>query len=195
MILQNVPNPETCSLCSSLPDDLTVNTGREEHLPGVCNKLIGMDYRAELRRCPCCGTYFNWIDMSSWTGSGINDEERLVRLSTRVSQLLDKLFSSDSKDHPGLNDVGEYFETVPLDLLLKALNSAPEIAAPFVPNLVRLLAKNNDTSTWCLLQGYVRNKPERAEHILEAFRTWDEWGSTRLTQILHQCLNVVAKKD
>ncbi len=183
MIDPSAQNPETCSLCSSLPDDLTINTGRldrEEYFPGVFNKLIGMDseYDAELRRCPYCATYFNWIDMSSWTGSGNSDYERLVRLSTSVSQLLDRLFSSDVKDHPEPNDVGEYLETVPLNLLLRALRkrlySAPEIVAPFVPHLVRLLAKNNDTSLWEFLNSYARNKPERAEDIREAFRTWEE---------------------
>src|SRR5688572_8250544 len=98
-----------CSVCSSLSNDITVNTGREEYFPSAFIKLIGMDNdsRAEFRCCPGCRTYFNWIDMSHLYGSGNNDEERLVRLSPEKSRLLDKLFAADSNYRPEPAEVKE----------------------------------------------------------------------------------------
>ncbi len=193
-------NAGVCSLCSSLPDDLTVNTGREEYFPSAFSQLIGMDndYKAEFRRCPGCRTYFNWIDMPQMYGSGNNDEERLVRLSSEKSLLLDKLFSPGSDHHPDLKEVEEYMTTLPLDLLLPALSfrlhRTPEVVGLFVPHLVLLLGKNNDTSLWELLNSYVSKNPERAEKILDAFSSSDEYAPTRLTQILHHCLRVAKTK-
>lgn len=189
-----------CSLCNELPDDLTVNTGREEYFPSAFNNLICMDndYKSEFRCCPGCRTYFNWIDMSQMYGSGNNDEERLVRLSPEKSRLLDKLFTADSKYLSNQIEVEEYVTTLPLELLLPALRfrmyDTPEFVTLFLPELVRLLGKNNDTSLWGLLNGYVSKSPERAQEIVEAFRSSDEYPPNRLIQILHHCLRVLNKK-
>ena len=186
-----------CSLCSSLPDDITVNTGREEYFPNAFDQLIGMDsdYRSEFRCCPGCRTYFNWIDMPQMYGSGNNDEERLVRLSREKSRLLDKLFSTDLSFRPTPVEVDEYISTLPLDLLVPALRfrlqHAPEVVAHFVPRLVRLLGKSNDSTLWGLLNIYVSDNPDRAEEIVNAFRSDEEYAPTRLTQIIHHCLRLL----
>ncbi len=187
-----------CSLCNTLLDDITVNTGREEYFPSAYRQLIGMDtdYRPEYLRCPGCHTYYNWIDMPQMYGSGNNDEERLVRLSPAKSRLLDKLFSDDSNFLPTPNEVEEYITTLPLDLLLPALRfrlqRTPECVARFVPQLLRLLGKNNDSSLWGLLNIYVANNPQRAEEILGEFPS-DDQTSTRLAQLHQHCLDIVKK--
>ena len=198
IILQNYEqdkNVEDCSLCGTLPDDLTVNTGRGVYFPAVFKKLTSIDseYNAEFRRCPECGVYFNWIDLSQMYGSGNCDEEQLVRFSAKASRLLDKLFSADPKDHPTQKEVGEYLNALSIQMLLKALKTrvyaAPNIIVPFVPILLKFLGQNNDYTTWSLLHEYVSNKPERAEEILKAC------GFSRSIHILRHCLEVVGKKN
>jgi hypothetical protein len=205
MVTQDKPTsvtneyPGRCSVCGSLPDDITVNTGREEYFPSAFSQLIGMDEdRGEFRTCPDCRTYFNWIDMPQMYGSGNNAEERLVRLPKEKSRLLDKLFTADSNYQPTSIEVEEYLGSLPLDMLVPAvgfhLHRNRELITAFVPHLVRLLGKNNDTSLWNLLNGYVSDNPERAEEILNAFRSSDEYASTRLTQILHHCMKLLNGK-
>lgn len=181
-----------CSVCQSLGYDKTVNTGREEYFPSAFNRLVcmdGDDYRSEFRRCPGCATYFHWIDLSSWTGSGNNDEERLVRISIKGSELLDKLFSANPKAPSDFNEVREYFETLPTDLLVAALKRRvykfPHIIEPFVPKLLVILAQ--DISTWELLAGYVSKNPEHAEKVLKA--------NFRLTNLFQHCLKLVEEKQ
>jgi hypothetical protein len=156
----DVTQPETqaenCSLCGELPDDLTVNTGRGEHLPADFYKLTpvgspwpgqGQWVGSQFRRCPTCNRFFDWGDYPQMYGSGNCDEERMMRFSARASRLLNNLFPPDPKAPPDPGDVGEYFEALPLDLLLRALSStAPNIVTAFVPNLVRLLGESDDTS-------------------------------------------------
>ena len=173
---------ENCSLCGEFPDDLTVNTGREQHFPAAFYKLTpvgipcpgqGQWVGSQFRRCPNCGMYFDWGDYPQMYGSGNCDEERLIRLSARASRLLNNLFPPDPKAPPDLGDVGEYFEALPLDLLLRALGSrvgtVPNIVTPFVPNLVHLLCQSDDTSVGnsikSLLGAYVSGSPERAAEI------------------------------
>jgi hypothetical protein len=202
IILQNEQAKSTvnCFLCETLPDDQTVNTGREEYLPAAFRELTSLDSEGKFHRCPGCGSYFNWIDMPQMYGSGNCDEERLVRLTAKASRLLDKIFLFDLKDPPVPDNVGEYFKTIPLDLLVSALRTridkAPDIVVPFVPSLLRLLGKNTEYSIWNieysiwnLLRAYVSDRPERAQEILESS------GKSRLADVLRHCLEVAAKKD
>lgn len=176
--MQPETQAENCSLCGELPDDLTVNTGREEYFPAAFSKLIpvgvpwpgqGQWVGSQLRRCPNCGAFFVWGDYPQMYGSGNCDEERLSRFSARASRLLNNLFPPDPKATPDPGDVGEYFEVLPLDLLLRALSNqvgtAPNIVTPFVPNLARLLGTCEDTSVGRLLGAYLSGSPERAKEI------------------------------
>lgn len=189
-----------CSLCNTLPDDITVNTGREEYFPSAYSQLIGMDtdYRPEYLRCPGCHTYYNWIDMPQMYGSGNNDEERLVRIAPAKSRLLDKLFSPDSTDLPTPAEVEEYIAILPPELLLPALNfrrqRTPEVMTRFVPHLIRLLVKNNDYPLSGLLDSYATHQAHGAEEILDAFRSTGEHSPNRFIQLLRHCLRIVKDK-
>jgi hypothetical protein len=173
---------ENCSLCGELPDDLTVNTGREQKFPAAFYKLTpvgtprpgrGQWVGSQLHRCPDCGTYFDWGDYPQVYGSGNCDEERLIRLSPRASRLLNNLFFPDPKVPPDSGDVGQYFEALSPDLLLRGLSSqagtSPNIVTPFVPHLMRLLCESDDTSVrnsiGSLLGDYVSDSWERAKEI------------------------------
>lgn len=173
---------ESCPLCGELPDDLTVNTGREQRFPAAFDKLTpvgitspgqGQWVGSQFRRCPECGRYFDWGDYPQVYGSGNCDEERLIRLPARTSRLLDNLFTHDPQAPADLGDVGEYFEALPLNLLLRALRSrvgtVPEIVRPFVPDLVPLLGKSDDfsvrNSVRSLLDGYGAGSYGRAREV------------------------------
>lgn len=86
-----------CNVCSALPEDVTVNTGREEYFPSAFNKLIRIngDNDTAFYRCPNCHTFYEWINMPQFYGSGNCDEERLVRQSAEKSRFLDHSFSAD----------------------------------------------------------------------------------------------------
>jgi hypothetical protein len=181
---------EKCSFCETLPDDLTVNTGRDQYFPEAFYKLTvidGYEDEKEFRCCPECRTYFKWFDLSERYGSGNNDEERLIRFSSKASRLLDKLFSTDPKVCPSQEDIKDYFETLPRDLLLEALHlvKSPNILAPFVPSLVQLLGLNtSDSAVKNVLHKYVSDNRERAEEILKELEHSD------LAVFLRYCLEI-----
>jgi hypothetical protein len=203
---------ENCPLCGELPDDRTVNTGRDEYFPAAFYKLIpigipspgqGQLVGSQLHRCPECGMYFDWDDFPQMYGSGNCDEERLQRLSARASRLLDNLFFPDPKAVPDPGDAGEYIEALSLDMLLRALHSqvgkVPDIVTPFVPDLVRLLCESDDDSLCgsinSLLSDYVSGSPKRAEEVLQACNSAGESETLSLTQIRDVCHRIIAKKD
>lgn len=190
---------ERCSLCGELPDNLTVNTGREERFPAAFDELaiVGGFATPELRRCPECGTYFHWIDEPQFYGSGNCDEEKSIRLSTRASRLLDYLFSPDPQDLGALGVIAADFEAIPLDILLKPLwshiHTSPEILAPFVPILVQLLGKPRNAWAIEVLSAYAKT-PERAEEILEASLPMGdvERAYKHYTALLHDRIRILA---
>lgn len=180
--MQPETKAENCPLCGGLPDDLTVNTGREERFPAAFYELTtvgipcpsqGQWVGSQLHRCPSCGTYFDWGDYPQVYGSGNCDEERLTRLPAKASRLLDNLFAPVPKTPSAPGDVGEYFEALPPGMLLCALRSrvgtVPNIVTPFVPNLVSLLGKSGDpserNSIRVLLGAYASSSPERAKAV------------------------------
>ena len=59
---------ELCALCGELPDDLTVNTGRDEYFPAAFDVLTpvgipspgqGQWVGSQFRRCPACAAFFD----------------------------------------------------------------------------------------------------------------------------------------
>ncbi len=169
---------EKCSLCGDLPDDFTVNTGRDEYYLNptyqLTRRLLSVS-QEDFYRCPQCGTYFYWIDMPQMYGSGNNAEERYIRYPPKATPLLEILFSANTIDQPDVGDIDEYFKTINPDILWELLrrfvHCAPQVFALFVPNLCRLLIRTNHSSLQKILCDYVADKPERAEEVSEAFQT------------------------
>jgi hypothetical protein len=188
-----------CPECVSIPDDLTVNTGRGENFPAAFSKLISVDndYRAEFRRCPSCRAYFQWIDMPQMYGSGNNDEERLIKIPEEQSRLLDEIFTSKPDFQPRPEEIEKIVSILPLELLVPALrfhlHGTSELIEAFLPTLLRILGEKNDTALWELLQGYISVHPARAEKLLDTFQSSKEYPPNRLTQIIHECLRILKK--
>lgn len=72
----------SCSTCGAIGGAISANTGREEYLPTYARALKRHELggREDLRECPTCGAFFVWEDDTAFTGSGVNDEERLTRI-------------------------------------------------------------------------------------------------------------------
>lgn len=184
---------EKCSFCETLPAELTVNTGRDYEFPEAFYKLavINIDKLDEqFRRCPECRAYFKWTDLSERYGSGNNDEVKLIRLPNKISYLLGKIFSDNPQDHPDQEDVNEYFETIPNELLLNELRlvKSPNIIAPFVPRLLWLLRINaGNFAVLDVLTNYVSDNRERAEQLLKELENYP------FATFLRYCLDVAKK--
>jgi hypothetical protein len=194
---------EKCSLCGIFPDDLTVNTGRDEYFPDAFWKQIrmelGSDDYEEFRRCPGCGSYFKWIDSPQMYGSGNLAEERLIRFPLKASPLLDLVFSPDGKEQPDLGEIDEYFKFIELELLLDVLRLharyAPKIFELFVPYLWRLLFRNDTYSVQELLSCYISDEPERAEAVLASLQALQAGRyHSPLSDALLYCFAVAGKK-
>lgn len=185
---------EKCSFCETLPAELTVNTGRDYEFPEAFYKLDLIDVSKldeQFRRCPECRAYFKWTDLSESYGSGNNDEEQLIRLPTKISRFLGKFFSDDPQHNFSQDEVKEYFETIPNELLLNELRlvKSPNIIAPFVPRLLWLLRINaGNFAVTDILTNYVSDNRERAEELLK------ELENHPFAKFLRHCLDV-AKKD
>jgi hypothetical protein len=83
---------DKCALCGDLPDDLIVNTGRDDYFLNPWYQLTRRVFgnsEDEFRRCPRCGAYFQWIDMPQMYGSGNNAEERFIRLPQKQTNRRD----------------------------------------------------------------------------------------------------------
>ena len=179
----------SCSICGTIPDDITVNKGREESWPAGFDQLISVESnsKARFRRCPDCGLYFNWIDLSLTTNW---EQERLVRFSNPVSRLLDKLFSDNPKVQIEPSEVECYLDLFSLDLLFYALQTrfdhAPHLIKPFVPYLVDLLIRKNDLTILNFLRSYVSDNADRAWEVLRT--------SPPLAGLMRYCQAVMDEK-
>jgi hypothetical protein len=191
----------SCSLCGSLPDDETVNTGRDHYFQEAFYQLtrLGGGVKEPLRRCPRCRVFFRWIDLPQVYGSGNCDEERAIRLSPNISALLDKLFPDDPKNPPDLGPI-DAFLALPLELLVLALEchafTGPKMIAPFVPRLVQMLNSSNDSSLGAVLSNYRYERPAQAQEILAAFQSLEGAPlSYSARSLKDRCLETIAKKS
>jgi hypothetical protein len=131
-------------------------------------------------------------------GSGSNDEERLVRLSPEKSRLLDKLFNMNKEYQHTSTEIEEYIGSLSIDLLVPALRfnlyQNHMLILPFVPSLLQLLGKNNDSALWDLLRAYVSDNPDRAEAVMDICQPINTHKSDRLIQLLEHCMKLLNGK-
>jgi hypothetical protein len=194
---------EKCSLCGDLPNDFTVNTGRDDYDLNPTYQLtcrLISTQNADFYRCPTCGTYFYWIDMPQFYGSGNNAEERFIRYPLEANPLLEIFFSPETTDQPQLGDIEEYFKTIHPEILWEMLQSlvrsAPQVFALFIPHLCRLLITKNSSAIQNILRDYISDQPERAEAVLNVFRSLLKVGGfSPISETFLYCFSVVQKKN
>lgn len=189
-----------CSTCGSLPDDITVNSGRGEPLPDSFRLLAGMNsqYHPDIFRCPNCYTYYKWFDIRQYYTPDNNDEQRLVRLSPEVSRLLDQMFTVGPSFRPGPSELKAYSEKLSPDLLLDVVHycmrDSPDALSVFLPGLLITLRKTNDSSLWYFLNERVSKDKTFAQELLDTFSSSRYPIFDRTIEILQQCLKVTKKE-
>ena len=82
-----------CPLCGELPDETIVRTGRDQPFPAAFDKLIyvsgelpGFGISTQNYRCPHCDAKFVCEIDTAFTGSGVNDEARIMRASAKAAR-------------------------------------------------------------------------------------------------------------
>lgn len=130
----------TCSICGSIQDFASANTGRDEHFgpPITSLKWNGIEPSYDdLRECPECDAVFHWHDYTAQTGSGNNDEEVLTRLPSELTPFVRAFLHRGERPAADVaQDAGRLLELpdVPRQLLLShVLRHDRELAARLVP--------------------------------------------------------------
>lgn len=176
-----------CSTCSSIPDDLLVNTGRDGTFPAEVDRLLRLELgtRNDLYRCPACGALFEWEDLPQYYGSGNNDEERLTRLSPTQAATARALLDPEpgERDGPSTEPGGESlceraFRTLPPGVLYEVLRHVgrehPHVFVGLLEPLVARLAVRGDHSLCDVITSYCGLHGDRLEElrrVLEAPRS------------------------
>ena len=173
----NSTDRQLCAVCSRIPSDLLVNTGRDETFPAEVGQLVrlNLDRGNDIYRCPSCESLFEWTDLPQYYGSGNNAEERLTRLNSEQELTVRALLDPDPGERDGEQLLKLAFHILSYDLvygLLRYTASRHKQAfSGFVgPLVARLMAEGNGglfdvISTYC---GSHRGRLTEVLRLLEA---------------------------
>lgn len=189
-----------CAICSSIPLQVSANTGRDEMLPKPSRALRRLDLRRseDLWECPACESLFVWEDLSSWTGSGHDDTETLTRLTDVQAGLVRSLLRGTARPDP-FEDTLFALPGTALDLALEQLYQRDrELFRACVPRMVNELAKRtlHSPNAYCLrdlLSRFVDKDPADARRVLSAIETTPYEKPHLLDQIVSRCRRSIAR--
>jgi hypothetical protein len=157
----NLCEEQSCEVCSQIPDDLLVNTGRDDTFPPEVRRLtvLNLDNSNDLYECPGCKALFEWEDLPQYYGSGNNAEERLTRLNPEQELMARALLDPAPEAGNGSEFLNRAFATLSYDLvttlLRYAANRHKQAFSAFIgPLVAQLIAEGNGTifsiiSTYC----------------------------------------------
>lgn len=188
------PSTGKCSVCDSLPNEITVNYGRDERYPEAYNKLVKVEEGPDtFKRCPACRTYFFCVDSPQEYGSGNNAEETIQRFSREQSRCLDKLFGAEPSYSLRIDEASHCVEIISLHQLLPALSSFtsrhPDAFGYFVPALVEQLRGHNDKQLFDVLLQYVNQDRQRAEYVIASVKAGRE-PKPLLMKLIQRCFEL-----
>lgn len=140
----------TCSICATIPDVASANTGRDVYFQAPITSLkpnrIGS--REDLWDCPECGAVFSWRDDSSQSGSGNNDEEVLTRLPSAQSSVIRAFLHRGERAASEIARDGDKLLAVPAterDLVFTHLHAHDrELGCQLLPYLLEAIAQGGD---------------------------------------------------
>lgn len=187
-----------CSTCAAIPGALTANTRRDEWLPPATRALerLGLNSREDLWACRECGALYLWEDLSSWTGSGNNDEETLRRITAAQLPVVRRFLGrEDAGDMTVLADALFALPRTVSDLLLvHAYHRERAMVRAIAPRLVAELARRDGLEGYGLrdlLSGLVEKDPDEARRVLAAIEA-TQARPYLLAQVAERCREAIA---
>jgi ankyrin repeat protein len=77
--------PAACPSCKTLPDHLHADLAQDEKLPDCAYQMeiVAGVQRNQLKKCPFCGTYYQFTSEHTYLVLGDEDDEWLTRLNTK----------------------------------------------------------------------------------------------------------------
>ncbi len=185
-----------CPVCGSLPKELRVNYGRDDHYPPAYSKLITID-QDTYKCCPECRTYFFCLNIPQEYGTGNNAEEIIERFTPEQSRYLENLFLGNELFNPTYTQVQDCIKLLPFHQLLTPLERVqqrlPNVFKRFVWYLTEQVMKHRSPRAARLLYDYISQDPERARLVLRwCFNS--ARGKSPLLDLMEHCMNIVAGK-
>lgn len=186
----------TCSVCGSLPEELTVNYGREERYPEAYYKLIGVGATAaSYRLCPECKTYFFCVDEPQEYGSGNNASETITRFSAEQSRYLETLLNATEFYNPNAGEAEQVLNSIPRHQLIFALyglpQRSPKAFEQFIIAIVKELSKQDDVHWWNLVKDdFIGHDRQRAKQVANYFRATAMTSKPHVNKMLAYCAQV-----
>lgn len=195
--LHNMTLPQSpanaCTLCSELPAELWVNTGRDEAFPDVVRRLLrlGLSDDDDVWQCPQCNAQFAWTNLPQYYGSGNNDEERLIRLNAEQAATVHTLLHADAVVQAPEPFLQQAFRSLRHALVFALLHhharQHPHAFSGLLPTLVAAHAARGELPLYGLLDHYCGNDPARIRAVLAALEAHGP-GISKSAQYLHKTL-------
>jgi hypothetical protein len=187
-------------VCGSLPEEFTVNYGREMPYPEAYYKLINVGEAAGAiyKFCPLCKTYFFCVDEPQEYGSGNNASEAITRFSPEQSRYLETMLSANEFYNPDRGEVEKILKLIPRHQVIFALyglhHHAPKAFEQFIPAIVNELSKQDDVHWWNLVKDYfINNDRLRAEQVAGYFSATSMPSKLHVKRMLTYCAHVQEK--
>lgn len=161
----------SCTICSTIPNSLVVNTGRDERFPVEVHRLSSLELAEshDLRQCPECGALFEWEDMPQFYGSGNNAEEALTRLDPARASLVEELLDTEPGERDSELLCTQAFKTLSFALVCRLLSrlaySHRQVFAGFLAPIVAELAARSDFELANIVVGYCGEDGGRLEEL------------------------------
>lgn len=192
----------SCSMCGSLPPELTVHYGAEMAYPEAYHKLIRVDNAADAiyRFCPVCKTCFFCMDEPQEYGSGNNASETITRFSPEQSHYLEQLLEANEFYSPGMEEVTQIMKLIPRHQLIFALyrlhHKAPKAFEQFIPVIIMELNHQDDIHWWALVKDYyIDHDPQRANQVSRYFTLTSVPSKPHVKKMLAYCEQIQADES
>jgi len=169
----NHPDSQACEACSSIPSELWAQTGRGESLYPKIEQLVHLDLdnRNDLYVCPVCEAIFEWEDFTQLSGSGNNDEERVLRLGPEQAAVVRELLDPDPRERDG--------EAL-LERAFRLLSDA------IVYNVLRYRARHEGEAFVGLVHPIVARLMEGDGSLSDIVTTYCSYNRGRIAEVLRQ---------
>ena len=197
----NTSDVQKCTLCSVIPSDLLINTGRGETFPTEVGQLLRLDLgnSNDIYRCPICDALFEWADLPQYYGSGNNDEERLTRLNPDQASTVQRLLDPE----PGERDCEALLERalrilsrdIVCDILRRVAVRHKQAFSGFAKPILDRLMAENDGTLFDVVASYADTDRDRLSEVLRLLDAGHTDLSGSASYLRKTCLDRLARLD